>query len=226
MLKHVGRHGDRKVVVVFRKIQGEDHMALVTYSDNLPSMVHDEVMKVVESVVGQQAGELADALSRHYMPDGSQCLTALHRGGWLKKVQTKQIILTPNAKTSVRLDEVNNILDKMALGEEAKQQLAEMDAQRGYRDPAKSTREPREVGEPTKTTSASVSGASASPTNVLSDADIAQQRLDQANRMEAEAKGLLAEAKRLKEEAKALTPAKVTAKAKNVRTTKTTKAKV
>lgn len=209
MLKHVGRHGDRKVVVVFRKVPNEDHMALVTYSDNLPSMVHDEVMKVVESVPGQQSTELADALHRHIMSDGVNCLSALHKGGWLKKVQTKQVILTPNAKTSVRLDEVNDIVDKMALGEEARKKLADIDANRGFRDPGKTT---REVGEPvkavTKTTSGSVTGSG----DALSDADIAQQRLDQAARMEAEAKGLIAEAKRLKEEAKSLLPA-----SKNVR---------
>ena len=45
MIKHVGRHNNQKIVILFRKVPGEDHMALVTYSDLLPRMYHDEVMK-------------------------------------------------------------------------------------------------------------------------------------------------------------------------------------
>ena len=33
MLKHVGRHGDEKVVVVFREVPNEDHMCLVMYPE-------------------------------------------------------------------------------------------------------------------------------------------------------------------------------------------------
>jgi len=110
MIKHIGRHGDKKVVVAYNQVPGEDHMALVMYSDNLPSMIHDEVMKVVESNGGQSSQQLADALFRNIMPDGQNTLGAIHSGGYLKKVQTKQVILTPNAKTSVRLDELNKIL--------------------------------------------------------------------------------------------------------------------
>ena len=60
MLKHIGRHGDRKVAVIFREVPGEDHMALITYSDVLPRMVHDELMKCVEGVVAQNTKDVAD----------------------------------------------------------------------------------------------------------------------------------------------------------------------
>jgi hypothetical protein len=53
---------------------------------------------------------------------------------------------------------------------------------------------------------------------VLADADIAAQRLAQANEMQKQAAQLLAEAKRLTEEANSLTPAK------NVKTTRAKKA--
>jgi hypothetical protein len=211
MLKHVGRHGEKKVVVAYNTVPGEDHMALVVYSDALPSLLHDEVMKVVESAGGQNAKSLADALFRNIMADGNNTLGALHKGGFLKKVQTKQVILTPNAKSTVRLDELNDILAKMELGKEAIDKMAEIDAGKGFADPAKkgsaaSKTRSRDVGEPVKAES---SGA-------LSDADLANNLLSQAARMEAEAKTLLAEAKRLKEESKSLAPAK----AKNVRATK------
>jgi hypothetical protein len=213
MLKHVGRHGEKKVVVAYNTVPGEDHMALVIYSDSLPSMLHDEVMKVIESPAGQTAKSLADALFRNIMPDGNNTLGALHKGGFLKKVQTKQVILKPNAKSSVRLDELNEILKKMEGSAEAAKKLADIDAGRGYADPSKNAS--RDVGEPVKTE------AAVNTNGVLTDADLANQRLDQATKMELQAKTLLAEAKRLKEEASSLAPK---TKAKNVRATKKTTA--
>ena len=64
MIKHVGKHNQRKVAIVYKTIPDETHMALVVYTDSLPSMIHDEAMKVLESEVGQNAKELADALFR------------------------------------------------------------------------------------------------------------------------------------------------------------------
>jgi hypothetical protein len=214
MLKHIGRHGERKVVIAYNTVPGEDHMALVVYSDKLPPMVHDEVMKVVESPAGQTAKSLADALYRNIMADGENTLGSLHKGGYLKKVQTKQVILTPNAKTSVRLDELNDILKKMEGGEDAVRKLAEIDAGRGYADPSKKIG--RDLGEPKK-----VAESAVNTSGVLTDEDLAKANLDQATKMELQAKTLLAEAKRLKEEASSLAPK---TKAKNVRATKKTAA--
>jgi hypothetical protein len=213
MIKHIGRHGDRKVVVAYNTVPSEDHMCLVIYSDSLPTMVHDQVMKVVESAAGQSAKVLADALHRNIMPDGTNTLGTLHRSGWLKKVQTKQVILTPNAKTSIRLDELNDALAKIEAGGAGAKKMAELDANRGYADPEK--QKGRDLGEP-----ASVEQKRVNTNEALTDADLAKLNLDQAASMEAQAKTLLAEAKRLKEEAKRFAPTK----AKNVRTTNTKKA--
>ncbi len=225
ILKHIGRHGEKKVIVAYNKVPGEDHMALVMYSDMLPSMIHDEVMKVVEGQEGQQAQQLADPLFRHIMPDGQNLLGSIHGGGFFKKVQTKQVILTPNAKSNVRLDELNKILDQMAGGEEAIKKMAELDAGRGYVDPEKD--QGREVGEAYRQTpppvNSSVGGNQpASRDKVLSDIDLAEMNLTQAKQMEAQAKTLLAEATRLKSEAKSLKPK--AKKAKNVGKSKKTKA--
>lgn len=208
MIKHVGRHNNRKVAIVFKQVPGEDHMALVVYTETIPSRLHDEMMIVLESAIGQEAKDFGDALFRHTMADGVNCLTAVHRGGYMKKVPTNQVIVTPTSTSSCRLDELNDILRKMEGGEDAVKKLAELDASQGMRGG-------KEVGEPTR--SADVNTTSAP--DVLSDADIAKQRLEQASRMEAEANSLLAEAKRLKEEAKTLTPKKT-----NVRKTATKKA--
>lgn len=216
MIKHVGKHNQRKIAIVYRQVPDEAHMALVMYTDNLPMMIHDEAMKVLESELGQNAKDLADALFRHVMPDGNNCLTHIHRAGYLKKVPCNQVIVTPTAKSTIRLDELNDMLAKIEAGGTAADQLANMDSNRGTKGVI---REGRELGQPAApvqaTTSVDMSG-------VLSDVEIAQQRLDQAVKMETEAKGLLAEAKRLKAEAASLTPtkAKTITKASNGRATK------
>jgi len=242
MIKHVGKHNGRKVVIAYRKVPGEDHMALVMYSDSLPQLVHDDVMKVLESQTGQTAKELADAMFRHTMSDGQNCLQAVHQRGLLKKVPTNQIIVTPNAKTvnDVNLEVLNSYIDKIEAGGEAADALANIDKNRGIK--GSQVNEGREVGMPKniplKTSSADMTGDIAA-TGVLSDADLAGLNLTQAQSMEAQAKQLLAEAKRLKAEAASLSPVKkapakakatpakaitsAPAKAKNVRTTKTKK---
>jgi hypothetical protein len=211
MIKHVGKHNQRRVAIVYRTVPDEDHMALVVYADAMPMMVHDEVMKVIESEVGQNAKELADALFRTTMADGTNCLTTLHKGGWLKKVPCNQVIVTPTSKSTCRLDELNNLLKKIEDGGDAAKALADMDANRGIKGVIQ---EGRELGQPavdpTRTTAGDVSG------DVLTDDVLAQQRTAQADKMEAEAKALLAEAKRLKQEATQLSQPK----AKNVGKTK------
>ena len=57
-LKHVGKHADRKVAILFRQVPNEDHMCLVIYPEVLPAPWHDAIMKVLESDVGQQAEQL------------------------------------------------------------------------------------------------------------------------------------------------------------------------
>jgi outer membrane murein-binding lipoprotein Lpp len=206
MIKHVGRHNNKRVVIAYKQVPDEDHMCLVIYSESLPMRIHDEVMKVLESEVGQQANDFADALFRHTMADGVNCLNAIHRGGLLSKVPTNQVIVTPTSASSVRLDELNTILNEMAKGVEATEKLAKVDAGQRF--------EGRDLGEPAKTTSASVNTTSASVNTdgVLSDADIANQRTAQANKLRADAQGLLAEATRLDNEANALAPKATKAK--------------
>jgi hypothetical protein len=217
MYKHVGKHGDKKVVVLFRQVPNEDHMALLVYSDLLPRIYHDSVMTVLESPVGQQAENFADALFRNFMSDGINCLEALHKSHLIKKVQTNQIIMTPTPGTSIRLDELNKLLTEMAQGQEAVNRMAEIDSQRGMSG-KKSRAEPKELG----VSPLSRSQPAAIPEStggVLTDADLARSRLQQAETMKASAAQLLAEADRLSKEALDLDPT-VTPNAKATKTKK------
>ena len=119
MLKHIGKHGDRKVAIVFREVPGEEHMALVVYPDVMPVQIHDSIMKVIESPIGQQAENLGDALFRSLLSDGRAMLQTLHAEGMIKKVQAKQVTVTANASSHVNLDEMNGIIRKMKMGKDA-----------------------------------------------------------------------------------------------------------
>lgn len=208
MLKHVGKHNGKKIVLLYRKVPNEDHMCLVVYSDLLPRMYHDEIMKVLESASGQQAESFSDVLFRTILPDGQNCLEALHRNGMIKKIQTEQVIVTPNTVSSVKLDELNRLLDEMTKGNDAIRRLAELDA-------AESKKKRN-----TRTTSKDVGEPIVEPTvdAVLDDAALARQRRQQAESMKADAARLLHEAEMLITEANQLDPVKTNDKpAKKVR---------
>jgi hypothetical protein len=210
MLKHVGKHNDKRCVIVFRKIPELEHMALVVYSDLLPRMIHDEIMRAVESPQGQEAKEISDVLFRTIMADGHNCLESLHRNGLMKKVPTNQVLVTPTTTSSVRLDELNDILDEMQKGEEAMKRLQDLDSNRGLTGKKNNTpprkAEIQEIGERRTREAQGNTSAADMLAGMLTDSDLAAQRLEQAQKMEASARQLLAEAERLKTEAQSLSP--------------------
>jgi len=196
-LRHVGKQGDRKVAVIFREVPGEPHMCLVTYTETLNQHIHDPLIRCIESDIGQSSENLADALNRSYTQDGRPILHVLHGEGQLKKVNTEQIVMTPAPNTRIKLNELNKMLDEMKLGEDAVKRMAELDKSRGLQDPADVARRMRgpQANQPVVPSG-----------DLLGDASLAKQRIEQAQKMEREAKGLLAEAQRLKQEAQTLYP--------------------
>jgi hypothetical protein len=201
-LRHVGKQGDRKVAVVFREVPGEPHMALVVYTETLNRNIHDPLVKCIESDIGQNSENLAEALNRTYTTDGQVILQKLHAEGMLKKVQTEMIVMTPAPNTRIKLNELNKILDEMKMGEEAVKKLADMDSQMGIQDPAAVARRMRGDVVP---------GLDAAPIqasgDALGDAALAANLRQQAERMSREANGLLVEAQRLVDQARGLDPA-------------------
>lgn len=206
MLKHIGRHGDRKVAILFREVPGEDHMCLVVYPEVLPSHIHDSIMKTLESDVGQQASNLADALHRNMLPDGRVQLTALHQEGMIKKIPTNQVIVTPNAQSSIKLDELNKIVREMETGQAAVDRLKELDASQGLVDPYTKRKAEAEFKRQQERRTTAPEPMQAPAQGVLDDRTLAVNMLNQAKRMEVEAKGMIAEAARMKKEAQRLDP--------------------
>ena len=210
MLKHIGRHGDRKVAILFREVPNEDHMCLVVYPETLPTHIHDSIMKTLESEVGQQATNLADALHRNLLPDGRVQLVALHQEGMIKKIPTNQVIVTPNAQSSVKLDELNKIVKEMEQGESAMKRLQELDQATGFVDPAQKRKAEAEFKRSQERQAQSTSTPYVPPLQsvdgALDDKALASNMLAQAKRMEQEANGMIAEAARMKKEAQNMFP--------------------
>jgi hypothetical protein len=162
------------------------------------------MMSCIESDIGQNSENLADALNRTFTKDGKPILQVLHSEGFLKKVNTQQVVMTPAPNVSIRLDELNKILDEMKLGEDAVKRLAELDSSRGIQDPATVARKMRGNKQTEQTKVQQTSG------DILGDAQLANQRRQQAEKMQREAQGLMAEADRLLKEAQDLDPVKTT----------------
>lgn len=206
MLKHIGRHGDRKVALLFREVPGEDHMCLVVYPDTLPTHIHNSIMATLESPAGQAATNLSEVLHRSLLPDGRPQLEALHREGMIKKIPTNQVIVTPNTQSSVKLDEMNKIIREMEQGGEALKRLQELDASAGIVDPLQKRKAEAEYKRRQEQSSTSPVAPMQSTDGVLDDKTLAANMLAQAKRMEIEAKGMIAEAARMKKEAQSLNP--------------------
>ena len=208
MLKHIGRHGDRKVAILFREVPGEDHMCLVIYPETLPTHIHNSIMSTLESAPGQAATNLSEVLHRNLLPDGRPQLEALHKEGMIKKVPTAQIIVTPTAQSSVKLDELNKIIREMESGDQALKRLQEIDKNTGFVDPAQKRKAEAEYkrSQERGVTAPPVAPLVSSADSALDDKALAMNMLNQAKRMEIEAKGMIAEAARMKKDAQRMNP--------------------
>jgi hypothetical protein len=195
MIKHVGRQGDKKVVVVFREVPEEEHMALVVYPDQLQQNLHDDLMNAIQSVKGQEAKDLGNALHGITGTNGRTILNTIHSERFMKKVRTQDILMIPQPNNpGIRLDELNKIIRDLDTGADAAAQLADMDANAGLADPQK------------KAKGIAAAAAATGSTGVLTDEAIAQNLVQQAEQMKAQMATLEAEAARLMEEAQSLNP--------------------
>jgi len=114
MTKHTGilANTGKNVVVVFMSLPDDPDHALVVDTDALPDSFNEALRKIVESVDGQQAENLADVLGRRMSPDGSNMtlLAKFHAAGRLQKVPVDLVTMTPRRGVNWPLRE---ILDAM-----------------------------------------------------------------------------------------------------------------
>lgn len=210
--KHVGEHNGKKVVILEKSIPGEPHMCAVVYTGIIPSKFHDDIMRILESPEGQAEKEFGLILNRRVGSDGRPILQAIAQEGFLKKAPCNQVIVKPNAASSIRLDELNNLLRMAGEGKEAIDKLEKMEREAGFKDNR-------------KTNPAGNNPVITATTDVLDDSRLAAEYTSQSTRMKAEAQRLLEEAARLEEEAKKLVPETV-AKTEDKKATKRGRPKV
>ena len=217
-IKHVGRLGDRKLCVLFRQVPGEDHMCLIIHPEILPAHWQDAIQKVIESDIGQTADELANAMHRSLLPDGRPILETLHNERMIKKVRTADVIMTPTTNSSIRLDELNKMLNEMKQGDEAIKRMAQNDASRGMVEPgvkrAAEAAYKKDRAEKADPNYVAPPVLKAGQDGALTDRDIAANMLAQAKAMELNAKQMVAEAARMKKDAERMDP---TVNAKNAK---------
>ena len=191
-LKHVGRFASnqRKVIVAYRTLPGDPEHCVVVQTENLDAAEHDALIQAVESNAGQNADEFATAMARVQLPDGRNMLKGFHATGKMLRVPTNTVEMTPDNKTKVMLDVLN-------------QTIAE---QRGVSIEDLALKGPETTATPAnESTVETIATASEVPApksdGVMTDEDLAASYRSQADAM-------FKEAKRLREEAEELAPTK------------------
>ena len=194
-LKHIGRIKDtkRKVAVVFRTLPDEPESCLVCPTETLRDEDHDLLIKLIESNAGQNAEELADAMQRTPLGDGSIMLARFHTGGFLTKVSTSNIEMTPNTTTTLSLDELNETIAQqkgvqvkdLAVGGSSVEEVGSVTDQSTAPAPKMATND----------------DATTTKEQALSDVDL-------ANKMRKDADSLFKEATELRKQADKLSPSK------------------
>lgn len=94
--KHVGRikNTDKRCVVIYMQIPGNEDNALIVDTDALPDRFHDALMPLLDSVEGQSTANLYTLLSRRPFA-GTDMLNALHLANLLRPYPIDNIIMYP-----------------------------------------------------------------------------------------------------------------------------------
>lgn len=188
-IKHVGVNGNqKKVVVVFREVPGDSDSALVIPTDSLPQLYHDDLIRAIESTNCQASLDPSEFLFRQSFHDGTNMLNTIHQRGWMVKVPTKSVVMTPRPGLNINLVDLNRELKQLS-----NEQAASSGATRSSDIATNAPSQPQTQPEPAR-----------NPPGVIDDTQLAAKFRAQANSFEAEAR-------RLREEAEKLDPKSVVA---------------
>jgi hypothetical protein len=114
-IKHVGVNGQgKKIVVVFREVPGDPESALVIPTGALPPLYHDDLIKAVESHNCQDSKDPSEFLFRQVFNDGTNMLNTIHQRGWMVKVPTKSVVMTPQPGVKINLVDLNRELKQLS----------------------------------------------------------------------------------------------------------------
>ena len=193
-------NNQRRVVVAYRVVPGEPENCIVVTTENLAAEEHDALIKLVESPAGQESEELATAMARTSLPDGSNMLARFHTTGKMVKAPTSAVEMIPNRNTAIRLNDLNEAIA---------QQKGVTVADLAGGAPAAQT-QAQTATAPTQAADVVAEPVVAASDGVLTDEALAAQYRSQADAM-------YKEAKRLREQAEELVPTVKKAAAKKTK---------
>ena len=170
-IKHVGVNGQgKKCVVVFRELPGDSDSALIIPTESLPQLFHDDLIKAIEHPNCQDLMDTSDYLFRQVFNDGTNMLNTLHQRGWMVKVPTKSVAMTPKPGVVINLVDLNRELKQITNAQTA-------------------------AG--TRSSDIATTAPANSPPGVITDDVLASKYRVQANQFELEARRLREEAAKL-----------------------------
>lgn len=112
--KHLGvlSSDNAPVVIIFKMVPKEPNNCLVIGPNFLNLNYKDALMRVLEGSDGQAAFDLGNILAKCKFPDGVNMLAFLHEENYIKKMPTKDIIVTfgPDKDGRISLDKLNQLL--------------------------------------------------------------------------------------------------------------------
>lgn len=113
IMKHVGKYGEKKCIVVFREVPDEPENCLIVLSDSLPEVEHNDFMEVIGSLEAQGTGDVSNVLNRRQFTNGENMLNYLHFNKKITKVPVGLVSLTPTATDVIPLADVNAEMRKL-----------------------------------------------------------------------------------------------------------------
>lgn len=113
-LKHLGvlKEDGAQVAILFRTIPNESNFCLVIGPKFLSDIHRESLMRALESKEGQASFELGTHLAKVAFPDGPNMLAMLHLDNYIKRMSTKDIIVTYGAGDAgkISLDKLNQMI--------------------------------------------------------------------------------------------------------------------
>jgi len=204
LVKHVGKYGEKKCIVVIRQLDGDPDHCLIVQPEALSDQQHDDLMQVVTSLEAQNTNDISQVLHRRQFSDGGIMLSVMHYGKKLQKVPVSQVSLTPIPNQSVPLAEVNAAINQIEGGyippKTDESHLRSSDV------PRENIAEGTSVETDPGLNADRVAGTVNTTDNGDDSAGIAKNLLAQAELMEADIQALQADAKAKKAEAYKLDP--------------------
>lgn len=113
--KHIGKHNSEPCVILYREVPNEPNNCLITLPVKLGEAKQLELMMIVNGIGAQSEDYLPDVFKRVTFSDGENVLDFLHYNGYIIKVPTDSVIVTPtsNGMSDYSLRTVNEEIRKL-----------------------------------------------------------------------------------------------------------------